>query len=478
MARLGCALAATACAAAFVVQPAHAVPVTPAAAPGVPASVRDAMRAQVPLVAAANAIKAAVEATDQKGYAGIGLTGDHVTLWWKGRLPATVASAVSAARGVAPVVVATAAHSRTELRAAARTARAATAGSGAEIKLAADGSGLLLAVDPKAAAPATPTVDVPVKVVRQARLKPRSRDDDTPLWRGGTIMWNGPGCTAGFGVKDAAGATYILTAAHCGQVGSTWTDGAGETIGTLTARNQPHDVALISTPVAGNTVYTGGINDEQQAVVSGSTEVYPGQLLCQSGRTMAANTGGPMCNIEVRFHYTDEEDLVEATQLDGLEVAYSGDSGGPVYALGPDNTILAAGTLTRSGGAGLGFQDFATARDDFGVEPLTGTTTTACHVTYSITNSWSDGFNGSVTIHNSGPAVSAWKLGWTFSGPGNQVVNGAWNTTVTQTDQRVTAENVGHNATIPSGGSVTFGFNASGPATTPGLFTLNGSYCV
>lgn len=468
-AHLVCALATAMGAAAFAVEPAAAAPAAPKADP-----VLDAMRAQVPLVAAASAVRTAVEATDKKGYAGIGLTGDHVTLWWKGTLPAKVADAVSAARVVAPVVVATAPYSQKELRTAARKLSA----DGAGVKLAADGSGLLVAVEPKAAAPSLPDVGVPTKVLRQPKLTPRSRDDDTPLWRGGTIMWNGAGCTAGFGVKDAAGNKYILTAGHCGQVGGVWTDGEGETIGTLTHRNQPHDVALISTPLAGHTVYTGGLDDEQQAVVSGWTEVFPGQLLCQSGRTMAWETGGVMCNIQVQYHYTDHEDLVEATQLDGLEVAYSGDSGGSVYALGPNNTILAAGTLTRSAGPGLGFQDFATAIADFGIEPLTGTTTTACHVTYSVTSSWAGGFNGSVTIDNAGPAITGWTLDWTFSGPGDQHVNGAWNTNLTQDDQRVRAEYVGHNATIPSGGSVTFGFNATGPATTPGLFALNGSYCV
>lgn len=449
---------------------------------GAPPRVLDRMRAQVPLVSAATALQTAVERGAPGGYAGIGLTDGHVTLWWKGALPAPVAKAVKAAQAVAPVTVAPARYSRTELRQAARTVRT---GIGADrpdapyaVKLATDGSGLEVSVDTAVSAPTVPEVDVPTRIVREAPLKPRSRDDDTPLWRGGTIMWTdtGAGCTAGFGVRDPSGARYILTAAHCGPTGGQWRDGEGELIGAMGARHQPHDVGLIPTAEAGDTMYAGGLDDEHQLVVSGWTEVFPGQLLCQSGRTMAWITGGPMCNIEVKFHYTDEEDLVEATQLDDLEVAYSGDSGGPVYALGANGTILAAGTVTRSGGAGLGFQDFATARADFGIEPLTGSVGT-CHVTYAITDSWGSGFNANVTIRNDGPAVSGWSLGWTFTGPGIQHINGAWNAYASENGQRITATNAQHNGAIAAGGSTSFGFTADGPPTTPGLFSLNGAYC-
>ncbi len=77
------------------------------------------MRAQVPLVKAASAIKAAVPDT-AAGYTGIGLVGDHVTMWWKGGLPAKVATAVTAARNIAPVEVAPAAYSKAELKRAGR----------------------------------------------------------------------------------------------------------------------------------------------------------------------------------------------------------------------------------------------------------------------------------------------------------------------------------------------------------------------
>ncbi|MFF5225336.1 cellulose binding domain-containing protein [Dactylosporangium sp. NPDC000521] len=55
----------------------------------------------------------------------------------------------------------------------------------------------------------------------------------------------------------------------------------------------------------------------------------------------------------------------------------------------------------------------------------------------------------------------------------------AWNATVTQTGNAVTARNLSCNATIPAGGSTSFGFQ--GTWTTgdadPGTFTLNGTTC-
>ena len=37
---------------------------------------------------------------------------------------------------------------------------------------------------------------------------------------------------------------------------------------------------------------------------------------------------------------------------------------------------------------------------------------------YSVTSQWSDGFGVSITITNTGPAITAWTLQYTY--PGNQ----------------------------------------------------------
>ncbi|MEV0330880.1 cellulose binding domain-containing protein [Micromonospora echinospora] len=455
----------------------------------VPARTLDRMIAQAPLVDAANVVRTAVERAPARGYAGIGLVDDHVTLWWKGAPPADIAAAVTAARRTAPVEVADATYSRAELRKAAARLTPVVEADPADaihaVRLRTDGSGIDIAVDhtPGATQPKLPVTGVRTSFVARERMVERSRADDSAPFDGGAgIGFTTPGCTAGFGVRDAdTGAGYVLTAEHCGAVGSPWhvgwdtTTGTGTLVGYAVDSNDDHDTMIISTSAPGDHLYVGGQHDEIRAQVVGWTEVFPGQLLCQSGYTSAGEIGGPVCNLRVDFHYDDVEDLVEATQLDGEESARGGDSGGPVYAINADGTVLAAGTTTRSAGPGFGFQDFATARDDYGnLVPATAVAST-CRVSFVVTNSWGTGYTASVTVYNDGPAINGWTLGWAF--PGGQLVQGHWNGVFQQTGPAVTVTNENHNATIPTGGAVNVGFTANGSPATPAPFTLNGTTC-
>jgi endo-1,4-beta-xylanase len=101
-------------------------------------------------------------------------------------------------------------------------------------------------------------------------------------------------------------------------------------------------------------------------------------------------------------------------------------------------------------------------------EALGGTTTpppTGCKATYSVVNQWNSGFTGQVTISCSGAALSSWRANWTF-GAGQQITN-AWNATCTQTGAAVSCANASYNGTVPDGGSVSFGFNASWSGSNP-----------
>jgi hypothetical protein len=103
--------------------------------------------------------------------------------------------------------------------------------------------------------------------------------------------------------------------------------------------------------------------------------------------------------------------------------------------------------------------------------------TPACGVVYTL-NSWSTGFTADVKVTNGGPAVSSWTLGWTFNG--NQQVTSAWNATVTQSGQSVTASGVDWNGSLATGASAGFGFQGTYSGTVnaaPGSFTFNGVSC-
>ncbi|MFD9797147.1 hypothetical protein ACFWXK_40135 [Streptomyces sp. NPDC059070] len=342
------------------------------------------MNRQRPLVAAADKIRWQVERGSNAGFAGIGLERDQVVLWWKGEIPGKVKGAIDEARRTAPVRVADARYSLGELKSASARLQGQLRkhpALGHTVKIPTDGSGLVLAADgagtggAKIAASPAPgaladAAGVPVRTVEEAPLKERSRDNDSFPWSGGALLKNNgaPNCTSGFGVRNNTGAQFILTAEHCGKAGDRYTNGADAYIGTPGPANDPHDIMLIPTADVDNFMYTGGRgNDERGVRVDGWDWVYPGEVLCQSGVTSAGATGGPVCNLKVLFFYNDSEDLVEAEQTNGQEAARGGDSGGPVYAASANGGAIAKGTVTRSAGARLGFQDFGTAWRDFGI---------------------------------------------------------------------------------------------------------------
>ena len=92
-------------------------------------------------------------------------------------------------------------------------------------------------------------------------------------------------------------------------------------------------------------------------------------------------------------------------------------------------------------------------------------TTGGCTATYKITGSWSGGFQGEVTVANTGTAATkSWSVGWTFTA--GQTVTQLWNGTVTQTGTAVKVVNAGYNGAVAAGGTTTFGFLGSTSGTT------------
>ncbi|WP_341721026.1 PHB depolymerase family esterase [Micromonospora sp. FIMYZ51] len=102
---------------------------------------------------------------------------------------------------------------------------------------------------------------------------------------------------------------------------------------------------------------------------------------------------------------------------------------------------------------------------------------TSCRVQYSA-DSWNNGLVANITVTNTSPSpVNGWTVQWTW--PNSQQVTNAWNATITQSGNQVTARNVGYNSTIGANQSVTFGLQGThtGTNTAPNRFTLNGAAC-
>ncbi|MFI8089285.1 cellulase family glycosylhydrolase [Streptomyces sp. NPDC086080] len=112
------------------------------------------------------------------------------------------------------------------------------------------------------------------------------------------------------------------------------------------------------------------------------------------------------------------------------------------------------------------------------VSTSAGGTTGACEVGYRVTGEWPGGFQGEVTIRNTGSAVvNGWTLRWTF--PADQRITHMWGGTPAQSGSEVTVTSAAYTASIPASGSVTIGFTGarSGANPSPTAFGLNGADC-
>lgn len=102
---------------------------------------------------------------------------------------------------------------------------------------------------------------------------------------------------------------------------------------------------------------------------------------------------------------------------------------------------------------------------------------TACRATYTVTNQWLGGFQGEVTVQNTGDPPNGWTLRFAF--PSGQQITQAWNANVSQSGANVTATNASWNGSVPTNGTLSFGFLASwnGSNQNPNSFSINNVTC-
>jgi chitodextrinase len=87
----------------------------------------------------------------------------------------------------------------------------------------------------------------------------------------------------------------------------------------------------------------------------------------------------------------------------------------------------------------------------------------ACAATYRLVNSWPGGFQGEVTVRNSGTAtITSWTVTWTQAS--GSAITQLWNGRLTVAGNAVTVRNETHNGTLAASATTTFGFTGSGPA--------------
>ncbi|MDQ0796176.1 cellulase family glycosylhydrolase [Streptomyces sp. B1I3] len=171
-----------------------------------------------------------------------------------------------------------------------------------------------------------------------------------------------------------------------------------------------------------------------------------------------------------------------------------GVTGYDVVRVGGTETTVAASTTTSATVKGLTADTAYTfavyARDAAGNRsarsaPVNVTTAKggstpggACSVGYRVVGQWPGGFQGEITLRNTGTtAVSGWKLGFAFAD--GQTISNMWGGVATQNGATVSVAPASYTSTIPAGGTVTVGFTAAKGAanTAPTAFTLGGAAC-
>ncbi|WP_182875212.1 S1 family peptidase [Microbispora sp. H10670] len=326
------------------------------AVPGGYASWKDLLATQQRLVQAADHITAAVQEQGGGGLAGIVVSAENreLRLYWKGQTPKSIDEISGELGSDLKLSVLPARFTAKQL--AAASARIAKRGGSAITSITpnVDGSGLTLSgLTAAKARSAISEESVPVAVQTGERPALATRWNDSPPWWGGAAWRNanlGSGCSTGFAVTYG-GATKMLTAGHCGDVGQTATDPTGEVIGGISQDNNSYDVALINAGTQGY-VYNnsvGNISTEFSSLVIGTASSYVGMYLCTSGAY-----SGTVCNSQVTATgvtiitgYTIYN-LVRAEQTAHTNAAGQGDSGGPVELVNPSNTtqVYATGVIT------------------------------------------------------------------------------------------------------------------------------------
>jgi chitin-binding protein len=94
-----------------------------------------------------------------------------------------------------------------------------------------------------------------------------------------------------------------------------------------------------------------------------------------------------------------------------------------------------------------------------------------CTATYSVTSSWSGGFQGQVTITNpNSNAINHWSASWDV--PDGETITSAWNGTLSQAGSLATVANASWNGQIAAKGSTSFGFTAN-YASAPAVPTVS-----
>lgn len=194
----------------------------------------------------------------------------------------------------------------------------------------------------------------------------RSAGEFKPLIEGGDAIYSdGARCSLGFNVtKD--GEPAFLTAGHCGDVGSTWSDSSGgSAIGTMEDGTFPgDDQAIVKYEAGADAPSSVNLYDGSSQEITGARDATVGEEVQRSGSTTQVH-GGSVVAVDASVTYP-QGTVNGLIQTDVC--AEPGDSGGSLFAGTDALGLTSGGSGDCSGGGETFFAPVPKALADFGAE--------------------------------------------------------------------------------------------------------------
>jgi streptogrisin D len=156
-----------------------------------------------------------------------------------------------------------------------------------------------------------------------ARLQIEAGTLSTRISGGDAIYAGGGRCSLGFNVRNSAGQSFFLTAGHCTNIGSTWTNGS-VTLGTRSGTSFPgNDYGIVR--YTNTTIAKPGAVGSQDITSAGTPAV--GTQVTRRGSTTGTRSGQVTAlNATVNYAEGRVSGLIRTTVC-----AQPGDSGGSLY---------------------------------------------------------------------------------------------------------------------------------------------------
>nr|WP_203935653.1 S1 family peptidase [Planosporangium mesophilum] len=191
------------------------------------------------------------------------------------------------------------------------------------------------------------------------RVAPMAGTLSTTISGGDAIYTGGARCSLGFNVRSSSGVYYFLTAGHCTNIGSTWTNGS-TTIGTRAGTSFPgNDYGIVQ--YTNTSISHPGAVGSQDITSAGTPAVN--QTVYRRGSTTGIHSGRVTAlNATVNYAEGSVYGLIRTTVC-----AEPGDSGGSLYAGTTAYGLTSGGSGNCSSGGTTFFQPVTEPLGVYGV---------------------------------------------------------------------------------------------------------------